>query len=80
MVRYVRFLLVYRPPSFSTSLFLEEFSKLLEYITAHIVDDFNIYVDNSNDATARQILDLLGSFDLVQHVNGKHMLMDTLLI
>lgn len=59
-----------------TSLFLEEFSKLLGYITADlrhkwllIVADFNIHVDN--DATARQFLNLLDSFDLVQHVSEK---------
>ena len=78
MVRYVKILLVYRPPGLSTSLLLEEFSKLLEHITADlrhkrllIVGDFNIHVDNSNDATARQFLDLLDSFDLVQHVREK---------
>ena len=78
MVRCVRFLLVYRPPSLSTSLFLEEFSKLLEHITADlrhkqllIVVNFNIHVDNPNDATARQFLDVLDSFDLVQHVSEK---------
>ena len=78
IVRYVKILLVYRPPGSSTSLFLEEFSKLLEHITADlrhkrllIVGDFNIHVDNSNDATARQFLDLLDSFDLVQHVREK---------
>lgn len=78
MVRYVKILLVYRPPGLSTSLLLEEFSKLLEHVTADlrhrrllIVGDFNIHVDNSNDATARQFLDLLDSFDLVQHVREK---------
>ena len=62
----------------STSLFLEEFSKLLEHITADlqhkwllIVGDCNIHVDNSSDATARQFLDMLDSFDLVQHVSEK---------
>ena len=77
-MRHVKILLVYRPPGSSTSLFLEEFSKLLEHITADlrhkrllIVGDFNIHVENSNDATARQFLDLLDSFDLVQHVGEK---------
>ena len=78
IVRRVRILLVYRPPGLSTSLFLEEFSKLLEYITADqrqkrllIVGDFNIHVDNPNDTTARQFLDLLDCFKLVQHVSEK---------
>ena len=77
-MRCVRILLVYRPPGLSTSLFLEELPKLLEHIAADlrrkllfIVGDFNIHVDNSNDATARQFLVLLDSFDLVQHVREK---------
>lgn len=72
IVRCVRILLVYRPPGLSTSLFLEEFSKLLEYITADlrqkqllIVGDFNVHVDNPNDTTARQFLDILDYFNLV---------------
>ena len=36
MVRCVRILLVYRAPGLSTSLLLEEFSKLLEHITADL--------------------------------------------
>lgn len=36
-----------------------------------IVGDFNVHVNNSKDATARQFLDLLDSFDLVQHVSEK---------
>ena len=78
IVRCVRIMLIYRPPGLSTSLFLEEFSKLLEHITADlrhkrllIFGDFNIHVDNSNDATARQFLNLLDSFDLVLHISEK---------
>ena len=77
-MRYVRILLIYRAPGLSTSLFLEEFSKLLEHITADlrhkrllIVGDFNIHVDNSNYATARQFLELLVSFDVLLHVSDK---------
>ena len=36
-----------------------------------IVGDFNNHVDNSNDATARQFLDFLDSFDFIQHVREK---------
>ena len=36
-----------------------------------IVGDFNIHVDNPNDTTARQFLDLLDCFNLVQHVSEK---------
>ena len=48
IVRPVRILLIYRPPGLSTSLFLEEFSKLLEHITADLrhkrllIDDIRI--------------------------------------
>ena len=78
IVRCINILLVDLLPGLSTSLFLEEFSKLLESITADqrhkrllIVGDFNIHVDNSNDTTARQFVDLLDSFNLVQHVSEK---------
>ena len=78
IVRCINILLVDLLPDLSTSLFLEEFSKLLESITADqrhkrllIVGDFNIHVDNSNDTTARQFVDLLDSFNLVQHVSEK---------
>ena len=78
IVRCIKILLVDLLPGLSTSLFLEEFSKLLESITADqrhkrllIVGDFNIHVDNSNDTTARQFVDLLDSFNLVQHVCEK---------
>ena len=87
IVRCVRILLVFRPPGLSTSLFLEELSKRLEYITADqrqkrllMVGDFSVHVDNPNDTTARQFLDLLDCFNLVQHVSEKHMQMDILLI
>ena len=48
IVRRVRILLIYRPPGLSTSLVLEEFSKLLEHITADLrhkrllIDDIRI--------------------------------------
>ena len=78
IVRCINILLVDLLPGLSTSLFLEEFSKLLESITADqrhkrllIVGDFNIHVDNSNDTTAKQFVDLLDSFNLVQHVSEK---------
>ena len=77
-MRSINILLVDLLPGLSTSLFLEEFSKLLESITADqrhkrllIVGDFNIHVDNSNDTTAKQFVDLLDSFNLVQHVSEK---------
>ena len=57
---------------------MEEFSKLLQYNTADqrqkrllIAGDFSIHVDNPNDTTARQLLDLLDCFNLVQHVSEK---------
>ena len=83
MVRYVKILLVYRPPGLSTSLFLEEFSKLLEHITADlrhkrllIVGDFNIHVMLLLDNFWTCWTPLI-SYSMSER---KHMLMDTLLI
>ena len=64
---------IYRPPSSSFTDFLEDFSSLLESfhqgITPFvIVGDFNIHVDIPDDAKTKRFMDLLYSFDLVQHV------------
>jgi len=32
--------------------------------------DFNVHVQNTDDTDARRLIDLLSSFDIVQHVRG----------
>ena len=72
-------ILIYRPPpstanGLSPSLFLNEFSTLLETLVIStgqllMVGDFNIHVDNKSDTLSAKFLDLLDSFNLQQHVN-----------
>jgi hypothetical protein len=71
--------LIYRiPPStknkLSKSLFLEEFTSLLEHLCilpgkVLIIGDFNIHWDDQNNAECKHFMDILDSFDLVQHVD-----------
>ena len=53
---------------------MDEFASLLEYFTVQpgsmiIVGDFNFYVDNPSDVTARSFLSLLEAFNLCQQIN-----------
>ena len=76
----VSILIVHRPPPSSannpsTSLFMNEFSSLLEsYIiktgSLLIAGDFNFHVDDTSDAVAANFLGLLESFDVRQHVHS----------
>jgi hypothetical protein len=68
------FLVVYRPPSFSKSLFMSEFSSLLENIISSssdlcITGDFNFHVD-SPDYYSSSFSSLLDTFDLHQHISS----------
>ena len=76
----VSILIVYRPPpssgnNLSTSLFMNEFSSLLD---SHIIKtgsllisgDFNFHVDDTSDAVAANFLGWLESFDLRQHLHS----------
>ena len=80
---------VYRPPSSRTNgptneLFFKEFETFLEHLAAHkdqitVVADFNFHVDDQNDTSAGKLLQLLHTFDYVQHVKeatrkGNHIL------
>ena len=70
---------IYRPLSSSTyskpfSVFLDHFSSFLSFAatTPHkfiITGDFNIHLDNPADALTSQILSLVSSFNLSQHVH-----------
>lgn len=74
-----KFVVVYRPPyseahPVSTSVFLDEFSVFLESVVLCtevlvIAGDFNLHVNDLDDADARRFSELLETFGLVQHVN-----------
>ncbi len=56
------------------SLFFDELTDLLENLSTSVdellvVGDFNIHVDNKLNRDAIHLLDLLDSFNLIQHVN-----------
>ena len=75
---WLRIVTVYRPtPSrsngFTVRQFINEFTTLLEVLTVSqgqllILGDFNFHVDDLNDCCTKQFLNLLLSFNLVQHV------------
>ena len=70
---------IYRPPpsstnGFTVNLFFDEFSSLLELLVSSsgkllITGDFNIHVNDTSAATALKFLDLLDSFNLIQHIS-----------
>ncbi len=65
---------VYRPPGPYTD-FLKEFADFLSDLLVNvdkalIVGDFNIHVDNTNDALGLAFADLINSFGVKQNVNG----------
>ena len=73
-----RFIVGYRvPPSVQNKIqssFITDFSDLIEQTSnlsgkLIILGDFNIHVDNNNDAETNQFLDLLDAFGLKQHVS-----------
>ena len=75
----LRLVVIYRaPPSpgngFTVRMFLEEFSSFLEGLVSTtsallVAGDFNFHIDEPNDCDARRFLQVLESFDLIQHVS-----------
>ncbi|KAL0148132.1 hypothetical protein M9458_056534 [Cirrhinus mrigala] len=65
---------VYRPPGHHSD-FLKEFADFLSEVVLAtdkvlIVGDFNIHVDNENDALEAAFTDILNSIGIMQHVSG----------
>ena len=66
---------VYRPGSQGvTAQFFDELTSVLEQVSVQrrpfiICGDLNIHVDDANDAHAIRLVDLLQTFDCVQHVS-----------
>ena len=70
--------IIYCPPpssanGFTVDLFFNEFASLLELLASSgkllITGDFNIHVNDVSDTTALKFLDLLDSFNLIQHIS-----------
>ena len=66
---------IYRPPKSSKALFLTDISELLSLCSTNynkilICGDINLHVDNASDAMAMDFIELLHSFDFIQHVAG----------
>ena len=70
-------LLLYRPGSQTiTDLFFDELRRYLESIALLkcqilIAGDFNIHVERSGDDATKHLLNILASFDCIQHVHGE---------
>ncbi len=70
----ILFIIIYRPPKYSPA-FVEEFTELLSMISTEfdyfaIAGDFNIHIDNAEIKTTKEIITVLNTFDLIQHVHG----------
>ena len=66
-------LVIYRPPKYSPA-FVEDFTELLsatssEFDCFAITGDFNIHIENAESKMAKEILTVLNTFDLTQHVH-----------
>ena len=73
---YIDLLVIYRPPLNSISLFLEEFTSLLERLASSatktiIVGDFNIHFEKKRTSSIpEKFSSLIGSFGWIQHAEG----------
>ncbi len=70
----ILFIIINRPPKYSPA-FVEELTELLSMISSEfdcftIAGDFNIHIDNAEIKTAKEIITVLNTFDLSQHVHG----------
>ena len=69
----IQIIVVYKPPSTSKRIFLNEFGDFLNTLTDNrnilICGDFNLHFDNKNDYYVKEFVELLESHDLVNTVN-----------
>ena len=68
------FVTIYRPPKYNAEFF-DEFAKLLSIVCIDfdcvvLVGDFNIHVDNLDDGSTKELLNILDNFGLSQHVTS----------
>ncbi len=74
----IRYVTIYQPEPAATknmNSFLEEFTAVLLHYTKqnedlYICGDFNFHVNKSDNKNAQLLLEIIDSFDLVQHVAG----------
>ena len=76
----IRLITIYRPPpseknNLTMSMFLQDFSTLLEHLTTvpeHLIfiGDFNVHMDDPTNSDAAKFADLLDSAGLIQRVTG----------
>ena len=76
----LRIVVLYRPPPFTKNglkagVFFKEFSGLLEQLVMSsgnllLLGDFNLHVDDETNVQAATFLNLLDSYNLIQHVIG----------
>ena len=64
----LRFIVLYRPPSTSKPVFIEEYQTLLNTIEnylkkIYICGDFNLWFDDKNDTYVKHISDLMDSMN-----------------
>ena len=72
--RKFTFIVVYRPPHTRAGLFIEEFQIYLESVdmvsaNVFICGDFNIWVDDENNGSATEFIEMMNSLNLENKVN-----------
>lgn len=72
----LRLIVVYRPPKQNISLYIEEFSSLIETMNSLsgkllVIGDFNIHLDDSSNRSAQQFVSVIDAFGLAQDVSSR---------
>ncbi len=79
---HILFIIIYRPSKYYPA-FAEEFTELLSMISSEfdcfiISGDFIIHIGNAEIKTTKEMITVLNTFDLIQHVMDPHTIEDTL--